>query len=124
MEEKKKNIFKYLENKAKERLKYFENLSEEKKHNLVKVETQISEELKLKLDKVSIEISDIQTSFRKDFKTKDGELIDVYYTIFTPSNSQKSIAIVSNLEREILYVKVSINKFLSAKEFFDSNEKF
>ncbi len=116
------DVFKSFEKKSRDELDYLNNLTEEKRSEISKNEIIISEEIKLKLDLIPIQISDIQTFFRKDFKTKDGEVMDIFYTVFTTTGSQRPISVVSNLKKEMLYVKVSINKFLSVEEFFSIKE--
>jgi len=114
-----KNIFNSFEEKSKKQLDFIKSLSIEERENIKNKEYKISEKIKLMLDNIEFKISDIQTSFRKDFNTKDGEIIDAFYTVFTSTETQRPISIVSNLKEEMLYVKVSINNFISIKEFFN-----
>ena len=116
-----KDIFKLFERKIKEQLSFLDNLSDEKKKEIIENEKAISEEIKLMLDNANIKISDIHTSFRKDFKTKDGDIVDVFYTVFTPVESERTISIISDSKREKQYVRISVNKFLSIQEFFEKN---
>ncbi len=117
------DVFKSFEKKSKEQLSYIGSLSDEEKEQVFINEKEISEKIKLMLDKIDFEISDISTSFRKNHNTKDGELIDVYYTVFTSSKTQRVISVTTSVEsKQMLYVKVGINKYILVEVFFELKE--
>ncbi|MBC8754185.1 hypothetical protein H2O64_05845 [Kordia sp. YSTF-M3] len=114
------DINKVLEEKFKKQLEYLESLSTEERNEIKNKELSLSYKIKELLDKKGIAISDIDTSFHKNFKTKDDEIIDAFNTVYTSSITQRANSITTNAETmEMLYVRIGVMKFYSIKDFFD-----
>ena len=114
-------LFQKLQKKATENLDYIKNISLQEQEEIEENKKEISKKVKELLDKKGINISDINTSFHKNFKTKDEEVIDAYVTVYTSSLLQKASTVVTSSETmEMLYIRTSVTKFLSIEDFFDT----
>ncbi|WP_430411190.1 hypothetical protein [Kordia sp.] len=111
-------LFEKLHKKAMETMDYVNNLSTEERQKIKEKEELLSKKVKELLDKKGIEISDINTSFHENFKTKDEQVINAYITVYTSSFSQRASAVVTSAETmEMLYVRTSVTKFIDVKDF-------
>lgn len=113
-------IIEEAEKKHKKQLEYLDSLPEEERNELKEKELSLSYKVKDLLDKKGIEISDIVTHFHKDYEIGNKEIIDVFNTVYTPTNTQRARSVITDAETmEMLFVRAGIKGLIPIEEYFE-----
>ena len=90
------NVFEDFQNRFNKNNLYLEGLSKLEREEISNNEKEISIKIKQLLDIKGMGVSDIRTSFIKDYKTKDDIIINAYHTVFNSTQTQRASSVITN----------------------------